>query len=108
VSGFDGRLRAFIGIYRAALVGSDSICLCGMLGAECSGLPPSLAVAVADFFRANVDWLIASMDVALPMRERRDRATAIVATLQGAMMIATSMKDHGHFEAAVAGLQSRR
>ncbi len=106
-SNFDARLQACIGVYRTALVGSDSICLCGMLGAECSGLPPSLADAVADFFKANVDWLVASMDPTPPMRDRMDRATTIVATLQGAMMIATSFKNHRHFDAAVAGLVRR-
>lgn len=100
----DARLRAFSRVYRSALVESESICLCGMLGAECSGLPPALAAAVADFFKANVDWLVASMDPALPMRQRRDRATIIVATLQGAMMIATSLKNHRHFDAATADL----
>lgn len=103
----DARLRAFAGVYRVALVGSESICLCGMLGAECSGLPPSLAAAVADFFKANIDWLVTSMDTTQAMRDRRDRATTIVATLQGAMMIATSLKNHRHFDAAAAGLFSR-
>jgi TetR/AcrR family transcriptional regulator, transcriptional repressor for nem operon len=106
-SHFDERLRAFVGVYRAALVGSERICLCGMLGAECNGLPPALATAVADFFKANVDWLVASMDTTQPMRERRERATTVVATLQGAMMIATSLKNHRHFDAATASLLPR-
>ncbi|MFM9942474.1 MAG: TetR/AcrR family transcriptional regulator [Hyphomicrobiaceae bacterium] len=105
--GFDDHLRAFVGVYRAALVGSDRICLCGMLGAECSGLPPTLAAAVADFFKANVDWLVAIMDSKEPLRERHERATAIVATLQGAMMMATSLKSHRHFDAAAGSLFAR-
>jgi TetR/AcrR family transcriptional regulator, transcriptional repressor for nem operon len=104
---FDSRLQAFAGVYRAALVGSGNICLCGMLGAECSGLPLPLAAAVADFFEANIDWLAASIDTTQPMHERRDRATTIVATLQGAMMIAISMKNHSHFDAATAGIFGR-
>jgi TetR/AcrR family transcriptional regulator, transcriptional repressor for nem operon len=95
---FDERLRAFIGVYRAALVSSDSICLCGMLGAESSGLPHPVGAAVAGFFKANVVWLIKGMDAALPMHSRRERATTMVAALQGAMMIATSMKDHRLFD----------
>ena len=75
-----------------------------MLGAECSGLPPILADAVAAFLKANVDWLVSGMDPTKPLRERHAHATTIVATLQGAMMIATSLKDHGHFDAAVTGL----
>jgi TetR/AcrR family transcriptional regulator, transcriptional repressor for nem operon len=106
-SNFDIRLRAFVEVYRSSLVGSERICLCGMLGAECSGLPPTLAAAVAEFFKANVDWLVASMDTTQPMRERLNRATTIVATLQGAMMIATSLKNHRHFDAAAASLFTR-
>lgn len=106
-SHFEARLRAFASVYRASLMRSESICLGGMLGAECSGLPPSLAAAVAEFFTANIDWLVASMDVRQPLRKRRERATTIVATLQGAMMIAISMKNDRHFDAAIAGLFDR-
>lgn len=75
-----------------------------MLGAECSGLPPVLADAVAAFLKASVDWLVAGMNPTQPICERRGLATTIVATLQGAMMIATSLKSHRHFDAAVADL----
>lgn len=98
------RLAAFVSVYRDALKQSDRMCLCGILGAESSGLPPRLAEAVAAFFKANIDWLVQAMGDELPARERRRRATSMVATLQGAMMMASSLRDHRHFDAAVAGL----
>jgi TetR/AcrR family transcriptional repressor of nem operon len=100
----EARLRAFCGVYRDALVGSDRICLCGMLGAESCGLPKPLSDAVADFFAANIDWLAAALPKEVPARRRRKRAAHIVATLQGAMVLASSMKDHTIFDDAVTAL----
>lgn len=98
----EARLRAFCDVYRNALVGSDRICLCGMLGAEGCGLPQTLGDAVASFFSANIDWLVD----ALPkeVHQRRKRATHIVATLQGAMILASSMKNPKIFDDAVTSL----
>lgn len=103
-AGFGERLRAFVGLYREALVSSDRICLCGMLGAESCGLPEPLGKAVAEFFSANVDWLLAGMAKSEPMKDRRRRARQIVATLQGAMILASTLKDHKVFDDAAAAL----
>lgn len=95
------RVEAFCGVYRDALVGSDRICLCGMLGAESCGLPPALARAVANFFEANVAWLTETLSVVLAPEESRRWAVRTVATLQGAMVLASSMKDYAIFDDAV-------
>lgn len=73
-----------------------------MLGAESCGLPDELAGDVSRFFDANIDWLVAILEDDADMIKRRRRAIQIVATLQGAMMIATSMQDHDIFDGAVA------
>lgn len=98
------RVRAFTRVYRQALVGSDRICLCGMLGAESCGLPKPVATAVGDFFADNIDWLVAALPAELTLAERRRRAQHIVATLQGAMMLASSMGQHKIFDAAAKDL----
>ena len=95
------RLGAFARVYRNALVGSDRICLCGMLGTESSGLPDALGEAVADFFQANISWLSDALPTTLPPGERRKRASHIVAALQGAMMLANSLGSHKLFDHAV-------
>ena len=95
------RLRAFAAVYRNALVGSDRICLCGMLGSESSGLPDALAAAVAEFFQANIAWLSDALPSMLPAAERRKRANHMVAALQGAMMLANSLGNHKLFDQAV-------
>ena len=48
-------MAALCAVYRQALRGSDSIFLCGMLGAKSAGLPGKLSSAVAAFFQANID-----------------------------------------------------
>lgn len=100
----DDLLRAYCKVYRQALVDSDRICLCGMLGAENCGLPPALTDAVAGFFKANIDWVAASLPSSLSASTRRSKAAHIVATLQGAMMLSNSLKDHKIFDGAVKDL----
>lgn len=99
-------LAALCAVYRQALKGSDSICLCGMLGAESAGLPDKLATAVAAFFHANIDWIAETLPPAVPAKARRERATHVLATLQGAMTVAATLKSHKVFEDAVRDLMA--
>ena len=91
-------------MYRQALRGSDSICLCGMLGAESAGLPEKLSAAVAAFFQANIDWIAATLPQTMPAKARRGKAIHILATLQGATTVAGSLKSHKVFDDAVRDL----
>lgn len=101
------RVRAFAEVYREALVGSDRICLCGMLGAESCGLPPALSAAVAAFFQDNIAWLVENLAQDLTPGQRRRRAHHVVAALQGAMTLASSLGDHKVFDSAVRDLLAR-
>ena len=98
------RVRAFTRVYRQALISSDKICLCGMLGAESCGLPEPVTAAVAKFFDDNIEWLVANLPAELPAADRRKKAHHIVATLQGAMMLASSLGKHRVFDGAVQDL----
>ncbi|MDA7949193.1 MAG: TetR/AcrR family transcriptional regulator [Hyphomicrobiaceae bacterium] len=98
--GLLARVEAFCSVYRDALVGSDRICLCGMLGAESAGLPPALAASVADFFESNVKWLTDTLSEVMTEAEAQCKAVRMVATLQGAMMLASSLKNYGIFDDA--------
>ena len=97
-------LESLINVYREALKGTDRICLCGILGAESSGLPPDVADAVSRFLQANIDWLSGNLPDAMPEREKQACATQAVSTLQGAMMLAHSLGNHDIFDDAVRGL----
>lgn len=100
----DGPLRAYCEVYRQTLIDTDRICLCGILGAENCGLPPALTDAVGRFFNANIDWVANSLPDSLSLSARRSKAAHIVAALQGAMMLANSLKDHEIFDSAVQDL----
>ena len=102
----DANLDAMISTYRAALRGSDRICLCGILGAESSGLPDEVSTTVRKFLDKNIEWLAARLPSSMSETARRSRATQIVSTLQGAMMMATSFRDHRVFDKAVSSLSA--
>ncbi len=97
----DARLRSFCRIYRASLERSERACLCGMLGAESCGLPQPVTDAVAKFFEANITWIGRSLPTALPAAARRNGAIQVLATLQGGMMLATTLRDLTIFDAVV-------
>jgi len=99
-------IEAMVDVYRSALKESDRICLCGMLGAESAGLPATMADAVADFFKKNVDWLVDRLPDSIAIGERKARASSIVSTLQGSMMMANSMGDHSFFDQAVSDISA--
>ncbi len=100
----DNPLQAVIDVYRNALTSSDRICLCGMLGAEGCGIPKTLSDEVAAFFQANIDWIAETLPKTVSVAERKRRAEHSVATLQGAMMLATSLNDHKVFDRAANSL----
>jgi TetR/AcrR family transcriptional repressor of nem operon len=96
-SGF-AKLKAFQSVYRKALVDDQAVCLCGLLGAELAGLPEGLTTGIRGFFNDNIDWVEGALPDDLSNEERRNLASTIVATHQGAMTLASSLNDHGLFD----------
>ena len=94
------KLRAFAGLYRDALNKNGAICLCGMLGAESGGLPRPVVRAVRGFFEANIAWIGAVLKAGAFSDAPRDDATLIVASLQGALMLAASLDDLSVYDRA--------
>lgn len=97
-------LLAFRSVYRQALANDDAICLCGLLGAEMAGLPEALAHSIRSFFDGNIKWVEQALPAELSKSDRRIRAGNVVATCQGAMMLATSMGDKKLFDAVTQHL----
>ena len=94
------RLAAFCKTYQLALKNTDKICLGGLLGAETCGLPDTLRRAVAKFFASNIDWVAHALPENMPARQKQARAAQVVATLQGAMMLAIALNNLKIFDDA--------
>lgn len=87
------KLNAFSRVYRTALTEDKAICLCGLLGAEIKGLPHPLAHGIKGFFDENITWIEQALPREIPKSKRCKIARTVVASHQGALMLATSMDD---------------
>jgi TetR/AcrR family transcriptional repressor of nem operon len=103
------KLKSYVGIYSDVLA-NNRMCLCGMLAAEYATLPKSVKSEVTRFFDANEAWLTAVLEqgrrsaglkLAGPSRET---ARLMIATLEGAMMVARTYGEAERFERAAARL----
>jgi TetR/AcrR family transcriptional regulator, transcriptional repressor for nem operon len=86
--------------FRAALAQDGRMCLCGVLGAEAGALAPEVAEEILSFFRRCIDDL--SRRIGGPGAEAR--AFHVMATLEGAMMLARAYRSVEVFDQAVASL----
>jgi TetR/AcrR family transcriptional repressor of nem operon len=76
------------------------MCLFGVLGAEAGGLSPEIANEILSFFRRCIEDL--SQRIGGPRGEAR--AFQVIATLEGAMILARACGNMEAFDQAVAGL----
>ena len=97
------KLESYIAIYANVLAG-DRMCLCGMLAAEFATLPTLVQAEVLRFFDFNETWLAAVLsegrrDDQLAFEGRTiDVARSIMASLEGAMMLARTYGDVERFK----------
>jgi TetR/AcrR family transcriptional repressor of nem operon len=93
-----------IAVYRAAFRRSieqdGGMCLSGMLGAESGGLPPEVSDEIEQFFRKAVDDLSRRLGDA----GAEERAYGVLATLEGALILARAYGSIEAFDHAAAGL----
>jgi TetR/AcrR family transcriptional repressor of nem operon len=84
--------------FRTALYETNAICLCGVLASEINALPQPVALETRAFFDALRTWVGVALETrGLPAA----RATAIVALLEGAMLVAKGTDDLADFDLAV-------
>jgi TetR/AcrR family transcriptional repressor of nem operon len=98
----DALLERYVAAFRRALVRDRQMCLCGLLGAEVESLPPKVAAEVRRFFEQNVAWLAAVLsrpNRGAPGNEPAEaRALAILALLEGALVVARTLKRDAVFD----------
>lgn len=104
------KLRKYAGLFRSVLEKGHRMCLCGMLAADYSTLPPMLGQSIREFFADNETWLEAVL-----VRGKQEgslafdgpaRAVAarILASLEGGMLVARSFEDPARFNRLAASV----
>lgn len=97
------KVAAVKAAFRSALVEDDLMCLCGVLGAEVSGIPEPVSDSARRFFESVRDWL---RDAYLEDGAAKPKARALqtLATLEGALIVARTLNDFAAFDHSVARL----
>jgi TetR/AcrR family transcriptional regulator, transcriptional repressor for nem operon len=98
------RLDLYVGLFAASLA-NGRVCLCGLLAADDRNIPDPIRMEVAAFFDDQTSWLQRTLKgVGQTPAVAARRATALLAGLEGALMIAMSRRDHSTFAVASAEL----
>jgi TetR/AcrR family transcriptional repressor of nem operon len=103
------RLRGYVALYRDVLL-KGRMCLCGMLAAEYQTLPVPMRDAVLKFFDQNESWLEGVLaqgagDGTMHFAgSPRQAAQLVLASLEGALLVARSFDDVPRFEVTAASL----
>lgn len=90
-------VQAWRAVFRSALQDGANMCLCGTLGATAADLTPDVVHEVRQFFDASVASLMAG-------GLTREAATQVLATLEGAILMASVQGDPAIFDRATAHL----
>lgn len=102
-------LARYVDMFRKDLVEDRQMCLCGLLACEISALPPAISAEARDFLARHVAWLETVLGRAAPDAgpdDLRAEALRIVATLEGALLVAHGLGDVDAFERVVDGLDA--
>ncbi len=107
------KLVQYVQIYRTVLRDTERICLCGMLAADFTTLPDPVRAEVRAFFADNEFWLAGVLTAGREARRvhfagsAEAEAQMLVASLEGAMLLARSYNDPGRFDAIAGQLLAR-
>jgi TetR/AcrR family transcriptional repressor of nem operon len=103
------KLKRYARIY-AEVLRDNRMCLCGMLASDYATLPKAMKEDVRHFFDQNEQWLVAVLEQgrksgALEFKgSPLDLARVILASLEGAMMLARSYGEPARFDTAAERL----
>lgn len=104
-------IEVFVGEFRGALHKDGRMCLFCLLGAEFSALPPEVRAEVTRFYRDSTRWLAEVLGrIANGKKpaaaDLETQARAIIACLEGAMLVARSSDKLSIFDEIVAYMKS--
>lgn len=99
------KMDKYLEMYQAISSSKNKLCLCGILAGEIVTLSPILREKINKFFLLQETWLIEVLEEGLNSKEFNLKGAAsnsvaktILASLQGALMIARSLSDQGFFK----------
>jgi len=108
-----GRVHGLIDLYRAALSGGESVCLCVSFSAHTDPLADAVLSDIRGFRQGVIAWIaealkLAQSDGSVRAGSWSDRdAPGLLALLEGAQLAARAQGDLAPYEAAIAALTSR-
>jgi TetR/AcrR family transcriptional repressor of nem operon len=94
--------QAWRAVFRRSLREDGCMCLCGVLGAEADALPSEVATEVRSFFKLGMESLTRAIGKSGQMTP--EEAAHMLATLEGAMLLALTLGDVAFFDKATASL----
>jgi TetR/AcrR family transcriptional repressor of nem operon len=97
-------IRSYTDIFRAALVNSNRMCLCGIMAAERDDLPVEVRTEVDRFTEVNIRWLAKVLSLGkTPAGPKaiQKRALAIFAAIEGAQLVARGRGDVTVFDETI-------
>ncbi|SFC86713.1 TetR/AcrR family transcriptional regulator [Tropicimonas isoalkanivorans] len=97
VAGGSDITAAWVATFRKAMHSDSRMCLCGALGATSASLPPEVLAEARRFFENGVQTLIDG-------GVSRAEAMHVIATLEGAMLLANVLGTTSAFDEASRGL----
>ena len=98
----DRLVAAWRASFRRALREDGRMCLCGVLGAEAGALPSAVAAEARRFFERGAECLARAQGGS--GTAAREAGLRVLATLEGAMLIARTLGDPAVFDQATAEL----
>lgn len=100
----DSLLDAYVASYQRAIVEDGQMCLCGLFAAQGAHLPETLQAETRAFLKRNIDWLQAVYQRQnMSQTASRDAAIALLGRLQGALLLASSLRDPHIFDVIASG-----
>jgi TetR/AcrR family transcriptional regulator, transcriptional repressor for nem operon len=102
------KLKSYLHLFQRTLDDSGKLCLCGMLAADALSLPAEVTDQVRLFFIDNEAWLTRTITEGKRSGKFRSEgsaqsiATAVISTLEGAMLVARGLSDPSRFSSTTS------
>ncbi len=97
------RLQQYVALFRQALLLDKKMCLCGQLASESDVLPEPIRLETRKFFLLNLDWLAREV-FAGHETKAKDQAAALLAALEGALLVSKVLDQPDLFEQIVVAV----